>query len=199
MADTQKICADIAYLAQTYLDLKHWGFHESARLTELSNTQTPAVIYDSPWCRMRIEFSEWAPPHQSTDYAIRAYYGRLHSPNHINTLMWNGEECWCWHLVSKELHFLDGQTPEYAAKNLRSHALFKKYREAVSSKDLPYKLVEWEIRKHAYVWEQYAPQLFELFDLRRPDLWEQYRQFLKDVYDIKGRHPAIKPPPDKVC
>jgi hypothetical protein len=200
MNDTHKICAEIAHLAQTYLDLERWTFQESARLTELSNTQSPGVIYDSQWCRIRIEFAEWTPPYQSTDYAIHIYYGRSHAPNNMSTMICNnGEECWCWHLVSKELHFLDGQTPEYTAKDLYSHDLLRKYRETVSSKDLHYKQVEWEIRKHAYIWEHYAPRLFELFDLRRPDLWEQYRLFLKQVYDIKGRRPNIKPPLDKVC
>jgi hypothetical protein len=97
------------------------------------------------------------------------------------------------------LHFLDGHTPEYTAKNLYTHDLLRKYRETVSSKTLRYKLPEWEIRKHATIWESYAPRLFEVFDLRRPDLWEEYRQFVKEVYDIKGRNPAINPPPDKIC
>lgn len=194
-----QICEQIAYLAQTYLSLDRWAFQESARLTELSNQKTPAVIYASPLCRIQIKFDEWVPAHQSVDYAIRIYYGRSHAPDHINTMIWNGEECWCWHLVSKELHFLDKKTPEYTVKNLHSHDLLKKYRETMQSRDLRYKQVEWEIRKHAFIWEHYAPRLFELFDLRRPDLWEQYREFLKQVYDIKGRSPNIKPPLDKVC
>jgi hypothetical protein len=199
MSEMHKMCEEIAHLAQDYLDLERWTFQESTRLTELSDKKEPAVIYDSQWCRMRIKFAEWTPPHQSIDYAIRIYYGRLHAPNYMSTMIWNGEECWCWHLVSKELHFLDGQTPEYTAKNILSHDLLRKYRETVSSKDLRHKLVEWEIRKHAYIWEHYAPQLFELFDLRRSDLWEKYQLFLRQVYDIKGRNPAIHPSPDKVC
>jgi hypothetical protein len=148
---------------------------------------------------MQIAFDEWVPPHQSVEYAVRIYYGRLHALNDMSTMIWNLEECWCWHSVSKGLHFLDNRTPEYAAKDLHSHDLIRKYRETVHSKDLRNKHVEWEIRKHAFIWEHYAPQLFELFDLRRPDLWEKYRQFLKEVYDIEGRSPIIKPPLDKVC
>jgi len=199
MSNMSQICDQIAHLAQTYLSLDRWMFQESARLTELSNEKSPTVIYDSPWCRIQITFDEWVPPHQSVDYAIRIYYGRLHALDNMSTMVWNGEECWCWHSVIKELHFLDNQIPEYAANNLHSHDLLKKYREIVQSKDLRHKQVEWEIRKHAFIWEHYAPRLFELFDLRRTDLWEQYRQFLKQVYDIKGRSPNIKPPLDKVC
>jgi len=69
----------------------------------------------------------------------------------------------------------------------------------ISSESLSHKLPEWEIRKHAYIWEEYAPRLFELFDLRHTDLWEKYRQFLKAVYDIKGRSLNIKPPLDSIC
>jgi hypothetical protein len=52
---------------------------------------------------------------------------------------------------------------------------------------------------HKAIWQYYGKRLFELFDLRQPDLWQEYREFLKEVYDIKGRNPAIKPPMDKVC
>ncbi|RPI92502.1 MAG: hypothetical protein EHM40_12810 [Chloroflexi bacterium] len=199
MSDMRKICVEIAHLVQTYLDLERWKFKESARVTELSNTEAPAVIYDSQWCRIRIEFAEWAPPFQTTDYAVDIYYGRLHAPNHVKTTVWNGEECWCWHSVSKGLHFLDGRTPEYTAKNIHSHDLLRKYQETTLYEDLRNRLVEWEIRKHIYIWKHYAPRLFELFDVRQPNLWEQYRQFLKEMYDIKGRRPNIKPPLDKVC
>jgi len=49
------------------------------------------------------------------------------------------------------------------------------------------------------IWEHYGKRLFELFDLRQPNLWEQYRGFLKEFYDIKGRISFIKPAMDKVC
>jgi hypothetical protein len=192
--DRRDIVEEITWVAQGFLDLTQWGFKESYR-----SAKPAKLIYDSEWCRVKIEFAEWAPPYQSTDYAVRIYYGRLHASNQTDTMIWNGEECWCWHLVSEGLHFLDGHSPEYTAKSLYSHELLDKYRETVRSKDLRHKLIEWEIRKHAYIWEHYAPRLFELFDLRRPDLWEQYRLFLKQVYDLEGRSPAVKPPADKVC
>src|SRR6266498_5171045 len=53
-------------------------------------------------------------------------------------------------------------------------------------------------RKNFKIWEQYAPRLFEIFDLHRADLWQDYGKFLKEVYDISGRNPAIKPSLDKV-
>ena len=199
MCDPNEICSGIAYLAQTYLGLEKWGFQERVRLNEMDGLKIPLVTYDSQWCRMKISFSEWNPPHQSQEYTVDFYYGRLNAPNDRSTFIWNSEECHCWHGVVKALHFIDRSTPEHAAQNLFSHDLIKQFRSMLSAKDLPYKLPEWEIRKHAYIWERYAPRLFELFDLRRPDLWEQYRKFLKEVYDIKGRSPNIKPPLNCVC
>ena len=114
-------------------------------------------------------------------------------------MIWNGEECWCWHSVSKELHFIDGHTAEQTAKDVYSHNLIEKHQIKTRSNDLPHGLVEWEIRKQAYIWKHYANRLFKLFDLRGPDQWEKYCQFLKEVYDIKGRDAFIKPPLDKVC
>jgi hypothetical protein len=77
--------------------------------------------------------------------------------------------------------------------------LIKGYIRLLSSESLAHKLPEWEIRKHAYIWDEYAPRLFELFDLRQTHLWEKYRLFLKEIYDIKGRNPNIVPPMDSVC
>jgi len=199
MRDTAEICTEIAYLAHTYLDLERWGFQEKERSSELSGSRTPAVIYDSDLCKVRVSFSEWHPPHQSKEYAIDVYYGRLSAPNDKNTGLYNNEECHCWHGFVKVLHFIDNSSPSFTAKNLFSHDQIKQFGALVSSKSLTYGPPEWEIRKHSYIWDRYAPRLFEVFDLRHPELWEQYRQFLKEVYDIKGRSPLINPPMDKVC
>jgi hypothetical protein len=58
---------------------------------------------------------------------------------------------------------------------------------------------EWLAQMNTVVWQHYGKRFFNLFDLRQPQLWEQYRKFLKEMYDIKGRSPNIKPPLDKVC
>ena len=169
------------------------------RLEEINGLKIPSVIYDSQLCRVKISFSEWHPPHQTENYTVDVYYARLGTPDDKKTQIWDNEECYCWHGVVKMLHFLDKSTPEYTAQNIASHNLIKKFRQELSSKDLVHKFPEWEIRKQAYIWESYAPRLFELFDSRFPELWNSYRQFLKDIYDIKGRNPNIKPPLDRVC
>lgn len=199
MHGSNEICAEIARLADSYLNLGEWGFREDARLDELGDLRVPTVVYTSQICKLKISFNEWYPPHQYTDYTIEIYYGRLSSPNDKSIVISNNEECHCWHGITKALHFLDGRTPEYVVQNLFSHDLIKRYSNLVSSASFIGKLPEWEIRKHAYIWEHYGVRLFELFDLRHSDLWEKYRLFLKEVYDIRGRNPNIKPPLDSVC
>ena len=199
MPDATEICRNIAHLAKTNLDLERWGFREIARLNRQGDLEIPSVIYGSDLCKIRISFSEWHPPHQTEKYTIDIYYGRLSAPDDKRTILFNNEECYCWHEIVKVLHFLDVSTSEFTAKNLFTHEQIKKFREIVSSKSLTNGLPEWEIRKHLYIWERYAPRLFEVFDSQRPELWKQYRKFLKAVYDIKGRNPNIKPPLDQVC
>lgn len=199
MTNTTDICRNIAHLAKTYLDLEKWGFKELVHLCGHENPRIPSVIYESDLCKMRISFSEWHPPHQTEKYTVDIYYGRLSAPNDKRIILFNNEECYCWHELVKALHFLDGASSEFTANNLFAHEQMSKFREIMSAKDLAYGLPEWEIRKHQYIWERYAPRIFELYDTRRPELWEQYRRFLKTVYDIRGRNPNIKPPLDHVC
>jgi hypothetical protein len=112
---------------------------------------------------------------------------------------WNGEECRCWHDLDYVMHFLDGRAPADAVNLNRSHPITNPFYEDDSQQKFSRRQPEWLAQMHTAIWRHYGKQFFELFDLRRPDLWEKYRQFLKEVYDIKGRSPRIKPPLDKVC
>jgi hypothetical protein len=47
------------------------------------------------------------------------------------------------------------------------------------------------------LWKTYEKKLFELFDLRRPELWNKYREYLKEYYRIMGL--KTKYPPENVC
>ena len=114
-------------------------------------------------------------------------------------MIWNGEECYCWHGFEHALHFLDGRAPADAAKLNYSHPITDPFYEAEFRQKFHRRQPEWLVQMHATIWQHYGKQLFELFDLRQPVLWEQFRQFLKEFYDIKGRSPAIKPSLDKVC
>jgi len=187
-------CEYMAQLGRDFLPLQKWGFNESARFV----TTSPKLIYDSEWCRVKFLWDGWEMYGGNT---ISIDYGRLHAPDDSPKMKWKGEECYCWHREELALHFLDKRSPDYAANMIYSHALIQDYKDSELGKSLGGKRrqPEWLVRMQAMIWEHYAPRLFELFDLRRPELWEQYRQFVKEVYAIKGLIPEIKPPEDKIC
>jgi hypothetical protein len=184
---------EMTHIAQSILDMSSWEFKESYRSSKPGN-----LIYDSEWCRVNLVWGGW-------DYgggnSISIYYGRLHASNGEATMIWREEECHCWHDFSLPLHFLDGRSPEEASKNIYTHSLIEQYKQSDIGQSLTGKRrqPEWLAQMHVTIWQHYGKRFFELFDLRRPDLWDKYRHFLKDIYDIKGRSPAIEPPLDKVC
>ena len=184
---------EITRIVQTALNLDSWGFKESFRMPKPAK-----VIFDSEWCRVSLIWGGWDTLGGNS---ISIYYGRLHAPNEEIVMVWNGEECHCWHRLELALHFLDGNTPEFASKAIYTHDLIEKYKRSELGQSLAGKRrqPEWLAQMHKTVWQQYGKRFFELFDLRRPDLWQQYRQFLKEVYDIEGRFPEIEPPLDRVC
>jgi|WetSurMetagenome_2_1015567.scaffolds.fasta_scaffold23569_3 hypothetical protein len=178
-------------VAHSFLDVRLWGFKESYRVDKPSK-----MIFDSEWCRLNLIWDGW-------DYlggnTISILYGRLHAPNDNAVMVWNNEECNCWHDVDHALHFLDGRSPSDSVKMTYSHPILKPFFDEELRKEFHRRQPEWLARMHTAIWQFYGKSFFELFDLRRPDLWEQYRQFLKEFYDIKGRSSFIKPPLDKVC
>jgi hypothetical protein len=182
---------EMSRVAQSTLDLGPWGFREGYRSANSGN-----LIYDSEWCRVNLLWGGWD---YSVGNSISIYYGRLHAPNEETTMIWKSEECRCWHDFDYALHFLDGQKPTDAAKLDYSHSITEPFYEDGFRQKFNRRQPEWLAQMHVTIWRHYDKRFFELFDLRQPNLWEQYRQFLKEVYDIKGRRPYIKPPLDKVC
>lgn len=182
---------EIAKLAENFLDLDRWNFRESYR-----SSTTGDLIYDSNLCRVNLVWGGWDPRDGNT---ISIFYGRLHAPNELATMIWHGEDSYCWHRVEHILHFLDGRTPSDAAKLNFSHSVTKPFYEDEFRQSFRWRQPEWLIRMHSTIWEHYNERLFEFFDLHQSNSWAQYRQFLKEFYDIKGRSSAIKPSLDKVC
>jgi hypothetical protein len=182
---------EMTRVAQSFLDLDLWGFKESYR-----SAKSAEVIYDSEWCRISFIWGGWDPMGGNN---INIRYGRLHAPTEKAVMVWNGEECHSWHRVEYGLHFLDGRTASDAARLRYSHSITSPFYEEEFRHKFSRRQPEWLVHMHATIWQHYGKRLFELFDLRRPDLWEQYRHFLTEVYDIAGRSPAIRPPLDKVC
>jgi hypothetical protein len=181
-------CREMDRLAQTFLDLKRWNFQETFRVS-------PRIIYNSEWCRVKFVWAGWEMP---GGYSMSIYYGRLHAPSDDAYMLSNGMKCYCWHSIGHVLHFLDGRRPDYAAKMDYSHDLTNQFRQSELGESIRYQ-PEWLIRMHSVVWKHYGQHLFELFDLRRPDLWEQYRKFIKEMYAIQGLIAHIDPPQDQIC
>jgi hypothetical protein len=184
---------EMTRIAQFPLDLEARGFEESFR-----NPSLGKLIYDSEVCRISLVWGGWDPLGGNS---ISIYYGRLHATNEKTTMIWNSQECHCWHRCELALHFLDGQTPESASKAMYTHSLIKQYKHSELGQSLTAKRrqPEWLAQMHVTIWQHYGKRFFELFDLRRPELWQRYQQFLKEVYDIEGRIPEIEPTMDKVC
>ena len=182
---------EMTRIAQSFLDLASWGFTES-----YCSAKPGKLIFDSERCRVSLIWGGW-------DYlggnSIDIRYGRLHAPNEKATMTWKGEACYCWHRVEHALHFLDGRIPADAAKLNYSHPITAPFYEEEFRQKFHRRQPEWLAQMHATIWRHYGNRLFDLFDLRRPDLWQQYQEFLKEVYDIAGRIPEIKPSLDKVC
>ena len=183
--------AEMTRIAQSVLGLPTRGFKETYR-----SSKSGELIFDSEWCRISLTWGGWD---QAGGNSMHIHYGRLHASNENVTMQWQGEECHCWHELDYVLHFLDGRTPVEAAKLDVSHPTTDPFYKTETTQKFHRRQPEWMAGMHITIWEQYGQRLFDLFDLRQPDLWRKYQQFLKEVYDIQGRDSDIKPPMDKVC
>lgn len=182
---------EMTRMAQDFLDLASRGFNESYR-----SIKPGKLIYDSESCRISLGWGAWD---SLAGNSMHIRYGRLHALNEKATMIWNGEQCRCWHRIEHALHFLDGRAPADAAKLNFSHPITDSFYESEFRQKFHRRQPEWLALMHTTIWQHYGKRLFELFDLRQPALWQQYREFLKEFYDIEGRIPEIKPPLDKVC
>jgi hypothetical protein len=181
----------ISILLREHSNLQSLGFSESYR-----SSNDDCIIFNSQFCRVNFTWEGWD---QQGGNIVHIYYGRLHAPNDDATMLWENEECYTWHRFEHVLHFLDGRSPAEAAEMDFLVPTLKKHYEAEYRKQYRFRQPEWSIKMHSEIWNSYGTKLFEVFDLRKPDLWEKYRQFLKDLYDIQGRPAYIDPPMDKIC
>ena len=186
-------------LIENNLEIKHRSFHLTfKKSTKVSNI---VVIYNSEVCRLSFMFSY---KRYTNEDELSIQYGRLHAPNEEPFMIWNGEECRCWHNILVPLRFLDGLTPSEAYKQVmvdkQLPIVVRNFRESNLGKEL---MKEYHpkaaIVLHAALWRYYGKRLFELFDLRRPDLWEEYRQFIREYYKLLGTKSVYGPPYENVC
>ncbi len=202
LEDHKKQLKSLVDLLESILDFNRWGFHQS--YTFVSAKSLPCVIYNSEWCRVQFSMSGGD---QYYGNELSVYYGRLHAPDDEAFIIWNGEKCNCWHHVNDALDFLDGLSPQEAVDELRVKKqmprVIEQFRQTDYAKELRQgHIPEWQARLHAAIWEHYGQRLFELFDLRRPDLWAEFTGFVKEYYRIQNQKPASwfpYPPEDKIC
>lgn len=187
---------DFIPIIDDVMETKSWGFKLSySDLREYhSGLFMRKMIYDSEWCRVQFEVYQRRniPPDMYESYI---WYGRLHAPNEDYFMIWQGEKCRCWHSVgSTHLFFLEGISPDEVIKNPKLPIF-----EAINSdihELLNFPAIFYESQK----WKYYGTRLFELFDLRRPDLWNQYSKYLEEYYKLLDEHfksKGISPSSDK--
>ena len=163
----------------------------------------PSIFYQSNQCQIRIQCLR---DQRDPEIEIHVSYGRRHAPLDKDIIEWNNERCYCWHNLGRPLlYFLDGQSP--AEANSLEFIIPRTSREFLElSKDKEWTIPQHSARKHAFIWEHYDHHLFDLFDLRYPDLWEEYVNFLKEYDRINTEKSTMKvigidtrPPKYKIC
>ncbi len=177
---------------QHHLDLERWGFRiiHSGKLLNHSG-----IILQSEFCKIKtVTFRD--RPYEEPE--IHFSYGRLHAPNEDNLMMWKGEKHHCWHGIWQALNFLDGLTPYEAFKNPKAPMFIYDFNQ--KNKFKGWLREEMAIKREIAIWEHYGQNLFNLFDLRHPDLWQKYSAFYKELYDIRVNYPDHSITPSyKIC
>jgi hypothetical protein len=182
---------EMRQIAQISLDISFWGFKES-----YCSVKSQQLIFDSQLCRINMIWGGWD---QAGGNSMYIRYGRLHAQDEGTTMLWNGEECNCWHDIDHPLNFLDGLHPADVVKRFYSHPVTDPFYENEIRQKFHRRQPEWLSAMHLAIWKHYGDRFFEIFDLRRPDLWEKYQLFLGEFYDLKGRRVGTVPALDKVC
>jgi hypothetical protein len=150
----------------------------------------PSIFYQSNQCKFRIQCTRDA---RDPEIEIYISYGRLHAPLDKDIIEWKNEKCYCWHSLSGSplLYFLDGQSPAEAnSLEYITPRILKEFLELIKGKG--WTVPEYSARKHAFIWERYDQRLFDLFDLRYPDLWDEYVNFLKKYDYIRNERSKMK-------
>ncbi|MFN8434891.1 MAG: hypothetical protein U0V18_12765 [Anaerolineales bacterium] len=183
MSNTNSSEINLASTVEKVIDMNRWGFKLTySKSSEYANGYlTHKVIYNSEWCR--VSFSAYQRKNSPPDmYDLHVRYGRIHAPDESEKMTWHGEECYCWHSTgSTHIYFLEGLSPSETLK----HPNLAIFEEAQSSK---YDKIRLElgdfspIHRESVIWEYFGLRLFELFDLRRPDIWDKYKDFLNHYY-----------------
>lgn len=181
------------------LDVKRWGYYLVYK--NFSKISEITLIFSSEFCKISFMFSRQRMP---TYDELSIEYGRLHALSEEPFMEWEGGKCRCWHHFLDPLRFLDGLTPRQAMEQVKIQKQLPTVVRDFRESDFGKKLLKEYPPKSALVlqsvlWKHYGQRLFDLFDLRKPDLWQKYQKFLREYYDLLGEKASYGPPYENVC
>ena len=199
ISNGEKLGSALLQLIEENLDIKRWGFHSS--FTDFAKVSSLVANYDCEWCRISFTFSR-QPFAREDELLIE--YGRLHALSKKAYLEWAGEKCRCWHNIAEPLRFLDGLSPMDAIQQAKIQKQSPYVIESFRHSEIGQKLFDEyppkaSIILQSVIWDHYKQRLFDLFDLRQPDLWQKYRNFMKEYYRLLGMKASFGPPYENVC
>ncbi len=192
---------------ESCLDFHSWGFEKS--YTKFSGGNLD-IIYDSEWCRVNFQYRRGRYKEPKLD-EFSIVYGRLHAPDDQATMIWQGHKCNCWHSNRLTLFLLDGFTPKEVVQWEKDGSWLCEFKEQFRLSETGNKLISAElwaehwIQSESATWKQYGQRLFEVFDLRQPDLWDEYSRFVEEYHRLIGTPPPgeriadIVAPQDHIC
>jgi hypothetical protein len=174
-----------------YLEFSKWGFDIQIFRSGTRDTDgtASAILFQSQSCKFEIVTFRDRPSDQPEIYF---FYGRLHAPDGKTVMTWDGKECRCWHnhlFLYVVLGFLDGLSPQELVRKefaYEPEIVSKFEREAPAE----WSKHEYFAREHNTIWNHYGERLFDVFDIRKPDLWKQftdyYQSFRAEITKLKS-------------
>lgn len=177
------------------IDFGRWGFHLAyAGGRPMADV---LLVYESAQCRVQFGYSRgrYATRKDKVGEAMEEHasygYGRLHAPDEGDTVTIDGKVYVAWHDSPRLLNYLEYRNGraslEEAAAAGGLPLRWGEISQDVAAHGPSTWLESWATRI-AVSWERYGSELFDLLDLRRPDLWEGYRKFRKELWEaIKSR------------
>ena len=197
--NSEELGRAIQNLIEDTLDFEIWNFRMTFH--DFSKMSRQIIIYDSQSCRIKFSFSRERWPSYDE---LRIKYGRLHATTDGSFMEWQGQNCHCWHDYRHPLRFLDGINPQVSVDDDKMGKFAPQISEEFSKSTEGSKLLEkyppaYVLALEKKIWEYYGQKLFDLFDLRKPELWEQYRNYLRYYYHLIGKETLYGPPNENVC
>jgi hypothetical protein len=196
---------------ESNLEFARWGFHLS-HIDYAKSLGSTTAIYDSDKCRVRFDLGNIGRLPEEDELHVQ--YGRRHAPNDNSVMVWRGERCRCWHYsVPAPVLFVEGNSPRDIFAHRKKEGDYP-YPHVLAAKNeseqdrefrnlYPPASVVW---REVLIWQHCGHRLFDLFDLRRPELWEDYQKFIHEYYveyervfppKRVGGDPAL--PRDRIC